>query len=349
MLIESAGVILFHCLAKGRKRTAAKNLSKRAKKPARKSGCQNEGGNKTTSPRMSPASKLPESDQAFAFGENWKRYLASVTPERIDAAERSVRNLLKRECLTGKTFLDAGSGSGLFSLAAHRMGADVFSFDMDVDSANCTRESKRRFAKDPASWSIHEGSLLDSDFMGSIGQFDIVYCWGVAHHTGDMWTALNYLMKTVDEEGILVLAIYNDEQYISQGWRIIKRLYSALPGMLRPLLVAAVGSFEFVKRLLVTLLACLLRLLTLKNPLVPISNWLDQTRERGMSVWHDLVDWVGGWPFEVARPEEVFRYARDRGFMLEEMTTSSGHGCNEFVFRRFTTHSVSETPTAVAR
>jgi 2-polyprenyl-6-hydroxyphenyl methylase/3-demethylubiquinone-9 3-methyltransferase len=62
-----------------------------------------------------------------------------------------------------------------------------------------------------------------------------------------------------------------------------------------------------------------------------------QPRVRGMSYWHDLVDWVGGYPFEVAKPEEVFRFCRDRGLELVELeTVNGGHGCNQFVFRRRT-------------
>ena len=83
-----------------------------------------------------------------------------------------------------------------------------------------------------------------------------------------------------------------------------------------------------------TCAASLVRLLLLRNPLVPFTNWFGETQARGMHGWHDLTDWVGGWPFEVARPETVFRYLRDRGFQLQELTTSVGHGCNEFVFVR---------------
>jgi hypothetical protein len=56
---------------------------------------------------------------------------------------------------------------------------------------------------------------------------------------------------------------------------------------------------------------------------------------RGMSPWRDVVDWVGGLPFEVATPERIFRLYRDRGFRLLELRTcAGGHGCNEFVFKR---------------
>ena len=54
---------------------------------------------------------------------------------------------------------------------------------------------------------------------------------------------------------------------------------------------------------------------------------------RGMSYWHDLIDWIGGYPFEVAKPEQVFEFMRLRGFQLERLKTCGGGlGCNEFVF-----------------
>lgn len=269
-------------------------------------------------------------EAAFAFGKNWSRFLARLNDDRIEAAEQSLQSLLRRSDLKGCRFLDAGSGSGLFSLAAHRLGATVTSFDVDADSTACTRELKRRYAQDDDTWQVTSGSLLDPAFLDSLGQFDVVYCWGVAHHTGSMWEAIGNLASLVNINGSLVLAIYNDQLYISRAWGAIKRIYQRLPVFLRPLYVGAIGSGTFLKRLFVTAAACLLRLLTLRNPLVPLLNWARETQARGMHGWYDLVDWVGGWPFEVARPEEIFRFLRDRGFSLQEMTTCVGHGCNEF-------------------
>jgi len=270
----------------------------------------------------------------FAFGKNWARFLASLNDDRIKAAEDSLRNLLRREDLNRTQFLDAGSGSGLFSLAAYRLGAAVVSLDVDSDSVACAEELKRRYVKDLTRWQIVDGSLLDQAFLETLGKFEIVYCWGVAHHTGSMWVAIENLVLRVKDDGWLVLAIYNDQLYISRAWRAVKTIYHRLPHFLRPPYVFLIGFITFVKRLVVTMLACMIRLLTLRNPFVPLLNWASETQARGMHSWYDLVDWVGGWPFEVARPEEVFRFLRDRGFSLEELVTSGGDGCNEFAFRK---------------
>lgn len=69
-----------------------------------------------------------------------------------------------------------------------------------------------------------------------------------------------------------------------------------------------------------------------QNPL-PFKAWDDKKKNRGMSVWHDLVDWVGGYPFEVAKPEEIFDFYRTKGFTLVRLKTCGGGlGCNEYVF-----------------
>jgi len=273
-------------------------------------------------------------DAPFEFGKNWSRFLTTLSDQRIRIAEDSLRSLLQEETLTGSTFLDAGSGSGLFSLAAYRLGAEGTSFDVDRESRTCTEELKRRYCDDDGRWRVLHGSLLDSDFLNTIEPCDFVYCWGVAHHTGNMWSAIDNILPLVKSGGSIVLAIYNDQLYISRAWGGVKRVYQRLPSFLRPLYIFAIGFVAFLKRLTVTVVACLLRLITLRNPFTPLANWISETQARGMHGWYDLVDWVGGWPFEVAAPEDVFRHLRDRGFILREMTTCAGHGCNEFVFER---------------
>ena len=277
-------------------------------------------------------------DERFRFGANWLRFLEVVDEARIGAAVQSLQTMLGVERLDGRRFLDVGCGSGLFSLAAHRLGATVHSFDYDPQSVACTREMQRRFSQSQNPWTIEPGSALDADYLADMPPADVVYSWGVLHHTGEMWRGIDLVSQKVSPGGLLFLAIYNDQGQTSERWKLIKRLYQTLPGLLKPGLVATIGAMFLGQRCGAALVSCLLRLITLRNPFTPLTTLVHDLRAsdgRGMHRWYDLVDWVGGWPFEVATPEAIFRFLRDRGFGLRELKTCGGGlGCNEFVLVR---------------
>jgi len=264
--------------------------------------------------------------QRFEFGKNWAWFLESLNDRRIDEAVTSLRDMLEVDTLAGKSFLDIGSGSGLFSLAAHKLEAHVHSLDYDPQSVGCTQELRRRyFSDDDHSWIIEQGSALDRDYIQSLGKFDFVYSWGVLHHTGDMWKALENAVLPVASRGKLFIAIYNDQGTTSVRWTKAKRLYNKLPKGLRWTVVAP--SFWVLNWR--PLVKDTLRL----QPLKSIREY--GKSGRGMSFWEDLIDWVGGYPFEVAKPEQIFNFYRQRGFELTRLRTAGGtNGCNEFVFRR---------------
>ncbi len=178
----------------------------------------------------------------FAFGGNWAQFLALLDDQRILDAEKSLQSMLEVENLAGKSFLDVGSGSGLFSLAARRLGARVRSFDYDPQSVACTEELKRRYFLDDGNWVVEEGSVLDEDYLACLGVFDVVYSWGVLHHTGAMWQALENVVPLIKERGQLFISIYNDQGGPSARWLRVKRTYNALPETLRWLVLSRVGE-----------------------------------------------------------------------------------------------------------
>lgn len=258
--------------------------------------------------------------ERFTFGSNWASFLETLDDARIAQAEQSLKEMLRVESLEGQRFLDAGSGSGLFSLAAKRLGANVVSFDFDPQSVACTAELRRRYFAESSSWSVQQASVLDRDFLKSLGQFDVVYSWGVLHHTGHMWDALTNVEPLVKQGGRLFIALYNDEGFKSRVWTRIKKFYcSGLPGRW---LVKAIFIPMFAG---VAVLKCLA---TGRN------YFADYKRRRGMSVYHDWIDWIGGYPFEVAKPEEILEFYRDHGFTLDNLRTTNRLGCNQFVFVR---------------
>jgi 2-polyprenyl-6-hydroxyphenyl methylase/3-demethylubiquinone-9 3-methyltransferase len=256
------------------------------------------------------------SERVFEFGANWRRFLRHLSAERIQGAEESLRARLGLERLEGKTFLDVGCGSGLFSLAARRLGARVHSFDVDPESVACARELRARFFSSDPDWVVEPGSALDGSYLAALGAFDVVYSWGVLHHTGAMWEALANIAGLVAPGGSLFLAIYNDQGWRSGYWRAVKSVANRGP----------VGRWSMV---------------ALHAPYLLGGRWLARALtgrgvlERGMSLWHDMIDWVGGFPTEMAKPELVFDFFRARGFELRRLGTCGGrHGCNEFVFSR---------------
>lgn len=260
----------------------------------------------------------------FEFGANWKKFLSSLDEGRILTAQQSLIEYLGLSSLEGKKFLDIGCGSGLFSLAARRLGAEVVSFDYDGQAVECAEELKRRFFTDDSKWTISSGSALEKDFIDSLGEFDVVYSWGVLHHTGNMKTALENAARPVKQGGLLFIAIYNDQGRASSIWKKIKKAYVALSAPLRFLVVGP----AFIRIWGPTFIRDFLRMR-------PFSTWRGYASNRGMTPWRDVIDWVGGYPFEVAKPEDIFQFYKDRGFELEKLTTcGGGYGCNEYVFRK---------------
>ena len=80
---------------------------------------------------MSHGEEIKRGDR-FSFGENWYRFLSVLDDRQIAAAETSLCKMLGVASLEGKNVLGIGSGSGLFSFAARRLGVRVHSFDCDL-------------------------------------------------------------------------------------------------------------------------------------------------------------------------------------------------------------------------
>ncbi|MGH8579191.1 MAG: class I SAM-dependent methyltransferase [Gammaproteobacteria bacterium] len=265
-----------------------------------------------------------ETTSRFKFGKNWRAFLTVLDDARIDEAERSLREMLRVPDLQGRSFLDVGSGSGLFSLAARRLGAQVHSFDYDRASVECTRELRRRYFSNERQWVVEQGSILDTAYLTTLGTFDVVYSWGVLHHTGAMWQALDNIWRVVSPGGMLYISIYNDQGRRSRYWTVVKRTYNRLPEATRFLVLAPAFILLWGPTFL-------------RDTLLgdPLRSWRCYGGVRGMHPWRDLVDWVGGYPFEVATPDKIFEFFRATGFNLVTLKTVGGSlGCNEFVFER---------------
>lgn len=266
---------------------------------------------------------MDDTKVTFSFGKNWQDFVHfHLTGERTAEAVRSLAEFLEVKRLDGLTFLDIGCGSGLFSLAAYRLGAKkIVSFDTDLFSVRCCEYLKEKEGN-PENWVVAAGSILDEAFLRTLDKAAIVYSWGVLHHTGDMWRAIRNASSLAKPGGLLFIGIYNKVNGIfgSRTWLVLKRLYNAFP----------YAGKRFLEFFFVTLIIFSM-LLRFRNPVSEIKNYKSR---RGMSFWIDIRDSLGGYPYEFSSPEEVIKFCRDElRFKVEKVKTVENLGVNEFLFR----------------
>lgn len=261
----------------------------------------------------------------FSFGQNWSDYVTTVTKREIESARKDLEEWIGPSGVEGRTVLDIGSGSGIHSLSFLSMGAcSVRSFDVDPFSVRATRTLWEKTGK-PAAWTVSEGSVLDPSFLKTLGRFDLVYSWGVLHHTGAIWEALNNASTLVKPGGRLFISLYaSGPKYESD--LDLKRNYNAASPLGKRLM-----EWRWIANLM------FIRLVHFRNPFA----WNEQ-RERGMNVYHDLIDWLGGLPYEVTGEDETIVFFRKRRFVLERIKVNGERSCNIYVFSRPAGESAAE-------
>ena len=285
------------------------------------------GADAANAPVSAPVDK-PHKDEAtptFGFGQNWTEFLEDLTDERIDTARQSLQDFMQTSSLEGKSFLDIGCGSGLFSYSAHLLGAQrIHSFDVDEFSFKCCQHMHEKAGK-PEDWTMGHGSVLDDAFMEQLGQFDVVYAWGCLHHTGHMWHAMENAAARVAPGGLFYIAIYGKVRkgfQSSKNWLRIKKLYNRMPRAGKTFMEWVYGAYLLQGRVF-----------RFRNPWKYVREY---KRKRGMSWKRDLVDWIGGYPYEYASVQELFDFIREKfpDFYLANLYTAKALGNHELLFRR---------------
>jgi 2-polyprenyl-3-methyl-5-hydroxy-6-metoxy-1,4-benzoquinol methylase len=267
----------------------------------------------------------PGNKVTFSFGRNWQDFVQRhLNPERERIAIASLVEFLERKDLNNLHFLDIGCGSGLFSLAAHRLGARrIVSVDVDPFSVECTARLRATIGS-PQNWSVVQGSILEKDCVEKLEPADVVYAWGSLHHTGAMWRAIRNACKLVSANGQIYLAVYNkvEGRNGSEFWLKVKKFYNSLstPAK-RALELAYIARYQ-----------ALPELIRFRNP---FSFWRNYSRGRGMSAYIDTRDWLGGYPYEFASVDEILRFCQaEMSLRVVKLRAVNNLGVNEFLFQK---------------
>lgn len=251
--------------------------------------------------------------KTFDFGENWLDYSRSINQNNLIEAKKSLEELIGKENFFGD-FLDIGCGSGLFSIAAKELGFEkVVGIDISDNSIKAAKLNKEKFFSN-GEVDFFKKSILNEDYA-SLGKFNVVYSWGVLHHTGDMYKAIKNAMDFVKINGLFVISIYN-RHWSSLLWKKIKFIYNISPNFIKKIMVFVFYIVIFIAKFLVTF----------RNPF---------RKKRGMSFYYDVVDWVGGYPYEYASKNEIVSFFSKNNFKLVKYNKAiAPTGCNEFVFKK---------------
>jgi SAM-dependent methyltransferase len=282
---------------------------------------------------------MSENSVRYGFGKNWDDYIKKhFSNERVEISRKHLLSFLKQDDLKGKYFLDIGCGSGLHSLAAYRSGAEkIYSFDYDSDSVATTKRLKE-FAGNPSQWEVCQGSVLDKEFLGAIEPADFVYSWGVLHHTGNMWEAMDNIVGLGKKDSLYYIALYDYEAHVNpapksmlNGW--LFHISSTTPEFWLEVKQRYNQSGEKEKRKMELwyIWNFMLHGTILAFPLL-LFRFFGYKNSRGMALYNDVKDWLGGWPMEFAKRADVKQWAEKHG--LEILTMKTGEANTEYLFKR---------------
>jgi len=262
----------------------------------------------------------------FKFGENWSNYSSSVNLEKIELAKKDIIRLVGD--VSNKSVIDIGCGSGIHTVAFIQLGVkSIVSFDYDLKSVETTKKLVKKFCYKKSKYKVFQADILNIDSLSGLNKrkFDIVYSWGVLHHTGSMFEAIISTTKFLKDNGILVLGLYVKTK-LCNFWYYEKKIFNKYK-FLQPLI-----KLPFLFFLIIGL--------SLKKRSSPYKIIHDYKKQRGMSIIFDVNDWLGGFPYESIDDNSLLNFLKLKGFkIVRKFNTNSrigffGAACGEWVLKK---------------
>lgn len=264
---------------------------------------------------------LKNLENHFDFGKNWREYSQKINEDRLRIAELSLTKFFHKEGIKGKTFIDIGCGSGLFSIAALRQGCkNLLAIDIDPICVSITKNNIKKYWNEP-NWHCKVKSVFDLD-KNEIGEFDLVYSWGVLHHTGSMLEAIESASQLIDKEGKMLLGLYQ-KTILCPFWVLEKKIYHR----------SSSSTQKMIRELFYKLFS-FLSLFQYRH----INKIIHKHKQkRGMDYFCDLHDWLGGYPYESISPKSFNDFISTIGLKIQKQSICNegfgltGSGVNEYL------------------
>lgn len=269
--------------------------------------------------------KLILVEEHFQFGKNWNNFSNSISKNNINNSLKSIQNLISKKDIENKSILDIGCGSGLSLLSFLKLGAkSVCGVDIDPMSVKTAKSVIEKYYNNK-NWSVEEKSIFDIN-LKTYPKFDLVYSWGVLHHTGDMWRSIDIASSLLKKNGVIFLALYQKTK-LCKFWELEKRFYVNSPKIIQKI-IRTLFKTLYISGLIVSK----------KNPKVFFQNYKEK---RGMEWHYDIHDWLGGYPYESIKRRDLEIFLNKKGFVIENYFYKKnklfgllGSHCDEFIARK---------------
>jgi len=134
----------------------------------------------------------PPGDQAILlWAPGWREKVDTMILDELGLAPAN---------LAGKKALDVGCGQGRWAYGLKKIGCDVLGIDTSPSAIELARK-----------WGLNAKvmNLFEISNAGLAGQFDLVWCWGVIHHTADPERAFRSVVDAARRGGLIHCYVYS--------------------------------------------------------------------------------------------------------------------------------------------